>query len=233
MNIFSSNLTKLGKIRWWHWLTISLLALGGFLYWAHSNPLYSDEEMIARFHANRSEIEALVKSYQEFRPSPGRVVWDYLPEIKVLQAKAGVKHVSGELPIWFPNPYSMEASRQFDLFIKNDRGSGVHHLRPYETIAIDFLYEREPDRTRGSVLLSSGPQLIFKELIYTPEVPRIENGILLHPADEKSPSVPAWPVPNRVFPSLNEYPPGWNRPGECALRQIEAQWFIRMCIAVL
>lgn len=212
---------------------LALLSMGGFLYWAHSNPLYSDEEMIVRFQAHRTEIEALIKSYQEFRPSLGRVEWSHLPEIKELQVKAGVRRVHGGLPIWFPNPYSMEAARQFELSTEDDvMKYGLHARRPFHTIAIDFPY-KNPNRTFASVLLPTGTVLIYKQLVYFPEVPKIENGILLQPASPRLPTVPSWPTPERVLPSLDEYPSNWKLKGECVFRQIEPQWFLQMCIATI
>lgn len=236
MSILSGKLFQFRKIKWWHWLLVSLLAMSGFLYWAHSNPLYSDEEMIAKFHAHRAEIESLVQSYRfsEFTPTPEVRHWGALPEVKALMRKAGVERVHGTGPIWFPNPYSMEAAKEFDLLLKSDAGkSGAWFFLPYQTVEIQLINENRPPGYRlAFVLHSSGPNLISKELVYMPEIPRIENGLLLHPVIYNP--VRWFPAPtDRVFPSLNSYPPNWNIKGECVYRQFEPHWFIRMCTAAV
>ena len=75
------------------------------------------------------------------------------------------------------------------------------------------------------MLLSNGSYLIFKELIYFPEVPKISDGKIWWPTftDGRTRS-------SRLFPTLDEYPPNWKK-AECVYRQIDQNWFIRMCIA--
>ena len=81
--------------------------------------------------------------------------------------------------------------------------------------------------------------MIWKEYVFFPEVPRIENSMLLEPVDivgkgfpgstfHKKEGVATKQDMYRVFPSLNHLPNNW-KGFECVYRQIEAQWFIRMC----
>ena len=202
-----------------------LLVLSGLIYWWHVNPLPSDEKMIAHFYAHRAEIEKLVKHYREFKPQ--ETLWGDLPEIKALKQKAGVKHIGSGGEIWRPDPYSAETAKPFEMRIK-DSGNPFWFVRPYNNISIDLLDERQPNQHFGWVLISSGPQLIFKSLYYFPEIPKVERGKWWAPVESDGQLKHGY----RVLPTLDDYPPNWKK-GECVYRQIEAQWFILMCIAAV
>jgi hypothetical protein len=187
MSSVANNPGKAKKIGVWHWLVIFITGIGGALYLlSHYNPFPSDEAMIAHFQTHRAEIESLVKSYREFMPTPEKSNWEELPEVKVLQKKAGVEWVDGGGPTWFPNPYSVEAAKQFHADLKAGRLPGFD-LRPYKTINI----VEHVHHSLRLVLLTSGTEMAFKNLAYMPEIPRIENGILLHAASTTSPSAPS------------------------------------------
>lgn len=96
---------------------LSVLAAAYYTFFV--NPLASDEEMIAHFNAHRAEIEALVKSYREWEPTPGEnVIWNHKPETKRLLERAGVWAVSDIAPIWFDDPYSIEGAARFDVLLR-------------------------------------------------------------------------------------------------------------------
>ena len=200
-------------------VVFSLVALLPLLYWWHVNPLPSDEEMISHFKAHRGEIEELVQKFREWKPSAELPNWHALPEIVALQKKAGVIRVKSLIPTWFPDPYSAEGAKQFRM-----KKIGLDHR--YHSIGVELVNEKRRNRPFASVLLTTGPKLIFKELIYFPEVAKIEDGKLWWPVDEDG-QLKRW---GRIFPTLNEYPPNWKK-AECVYRQIDAHWFIYMCIA--
>lgn len=203
-----------------------MLLICGLWYWWHYNPLPSDEKMIAHFQAHRAEIEELVKRFQEWEPS---VVsnWHGLPKNKALMKMAGVKDVSAR-DIWHPNPYSKEEAREF----WNKRSAMIRSkelsINSYASVAVELIDERQPERHFARVLTSSGSRWIFKELVFIPEIARIEGENLWFPAHvffgvtEKK----------RIFSTLNEYPSHWIK-GECVYRQFEAHWFIIMCAAAV
>ena len=191
------------------------------LYWWHYNPLPSDEEMIAHFNAHRTQIEELVKSYRGFVSGKGKV-WGEIPANKALMAKAGVKRVKTLGPMWFPNPYTIDGAKRFYDLMK--RQHGVNELL-YDSIGVELVNKKRPRTTFASVLLSNGSYLIFKELIYFPEVPKISDGKIWWPTftDGSTRS-------SRLFSTLDEYPPDWKK-AECVYRKIDPNWFIYMCIA--
>lgn len=203
---------------------ITLLLIVGLLYWWHYNPLPSDEEMISHFHNHRVEIEELVKRFREWEPSAEAPNW-YVVQDKALMEKAGVKYVDNNSPVWFPNPYSKEAAKQFDESV---RAGKVPSLNPFSTIVVELLDENDPKRHFAKVLTSSGLRLIFKDLVFMPEVVRIEGENLWLPAHV------FFGVRSkmRIFPSLNSYPSNWTK-GECVYRQFETHWFVRLCAAAV
>jgi len=202
-----------------------LLVLSGLIYWWHVNPLTSDEKMIAHFYEHRAEIEKLVKSYQNWEPSIQIPNWAILPKNKALLEKAKIKRLKDLVPVWHPNSYSVEAEKQFSALIRVGK---IRNIKPYSSIGVELVDGRRPDQYLGWVLISSGPQVIFKELAYFPEIPKIEQGKMWWPVDGKKGH---WRA-DRVFSTLNDYPPDWKK-GECVYRQIEPQWFIRMCVAAV
>jgi len=204
---------------------ITALLIAGLLYWWHYNPLPSDEEMIAHFHNHRAEIEELVKRYREWVPSKSVPNWEAVPENKALMEKARVKRVTDVAPQWPPNPYSKEAVKQFDDSI---RAGKVPSLNPYSNISIELLDEDDPERHFAKVLTSSGVRWIFKELIFIPEIVRIEGENLWLPVHVLSEVRHKM----RIFPSLNSYPSNWTK-GECVYRQFETHWFVHLCAAAV
>ncbi|MDP1612946.1 MAG: hypothetical protein Q8M11_17975 [Sulfuritalea sp.] len=193
------------------WIAVVLLGMAIMTGWWRPLPrnnLASDEELIAYFFAHRADIEELVKRYREYQPPPGQGhhQWRKQGDTAERFKRAGVRDITYNVTVWFPNPYSIETAKQvaatpgFEKYIKH---GGIR-------VQID------DDRfMRNST--------IWKDLSFIPEIPRIENGMLLYPVDEQGRQ-----SRDRVLPTLNSEPPEVQR-DECALRQIEPQWFIRMC----
>lgn len=220
---------QLDRKSFWRTPIILILLISGLLYWWHYNPLPSDEEMIAHFREHRTEIEELVKRYRGCVTTVGTVC-EGLPENQALMEKARVKRVTDSAPVWHPNPYSKEASKQFDDLI---RAGKIPSLNPYSSITVELLDKDDPKRHFARVLTASGSRWIFKELIFIPENIRIEGGSLLLPEsplcncrfDEMTSKL-------RIFPSLDSYPTNWIK-GECVYRQFETHWFIGLCAAAV
>lgn len=204
---------------------IILLLIVGSLYWWHYNPLPSDENMISHFHNHRTEIEELVKRYRAWEPSAAIPNWYVVPENKALMEQSGVKYIDNNGPIWPPNPYSKEAVKQFSDSVSAGK---VPSLNPFSTIVVELTNQDDPDRHFAKVLTSSGLHWIFKDLVFIPEVVRIEGENLWYPIHEFF----GFKYKRRLFSSLNEYPSNWIK-GECVYRQFETHWFIRMCVAVV
>ncbi|MBL8495231.1 MAG: hypothetical protein JNM37_13410 [Rhodocyclaceae bacterium] len=198
---------------------LSVLAAAYYTFFV--NPLASDEEMIAHFNAHRAEIEALVKSYREWEPTPGEnVIWNHKPETKRLLERAGVWAVSDIAPIWFDDPYSIEGAARFDVLLR--AGTPQGYFRKIGTIEVLLLGK---EYARSSFFRYPKGAGLFKRFVYYPVRPRVENGLLLHPFHFGRQG-----EGDRVFDSLNAFPPDW-KVGECVLRKLEPQWFIQMCRA--
>jgi hypothetical protein len=132
--------------------------------------------------------------------------------------RAEIDRVTYIGPVWLPDPYSIETAKRLQELIRHAKDFSL--ARSHGTIKVDL--KPHSDYWQKPIGLG-GP--IWKDLRYFPEVPKIEDGLLVYP-----------PVGNgraersvRVFDSLNSYPPRW-RPGQCFMRQLEAQWFISMCM---
>ena len=208
------------KKRWtkaiWLWI-FGLLALAYFL--VQLNPLPSDEELIAHFQTHRADIEALVKSYRDYE-GVGGSLWERSPDTLALKRKAGVERVVQVGALWLPNPYLPETAEQIERTIRS--GSGCCFFRRHGTLEI----ETDVNRYFRKALRYPGDYFIWKTLFFYPEAPRIENGWLIGPTHKDGENERHY----RVVASLNSYPPDWKR-GECVLRKLEAQWFVRMCRA--
>lgn len=225
-----------------HTLTLIMALFSGFavmifmlLYWWHYNPLPSDEAMIAHLQTHRAEIEELVRSYRAWEPSAATPTWHNRLEIEGLMGKAGVRYVTNIGPVWHPDPYSAEAGKRFeDEMSATTRARKISSINRYSSINVELINPKRPSWHFANVLLKTGPALIFKELVYFPEVAKIEGETLWFAAN-LSYSGKEWKEvkgKSRIFPSLNNYPDNWKK-GECVYRQIDTHWFIYMCIAVI
>lgn len=237
---------------------LGLAGLAFFIGWQwFHNPLPSDEEMIEHFNAHRTELEQLVQGYRYYRAPTGIEPWKHsfelMPSVKSLMTNAGVYHVvgaQGPSGFWYPDHYSAKTIQTIRSLYW---GRSIHHLATEDEILstlrreMPVLFEGSgPIRTlteksrltavihidRGTLKRHSqkAPMRYFgtrihKDYYHFPQSPRIEQGhILIH--DFRNPD--GLGLGQRVFESLNHFPPDWQR-GECVLRRIDAHWFIAMC----
>jgi hypothetical protein len=176
--------------------------------------LQSDAEMIGHFQAHRAEFEKLVALYQKHghlqRSQP-----EYQEHAELLKS-AGVSHLSEDGEIWLPDPYSTETAK---------RAKGMDAFHAYAQHGLML-------RVNQMIMESRVQGLVWKDYFYVPVVPRVEQGRLWWPRSRHS---GALRKSARVFDSLDTYPPEWIQtppkrdPGGCVYRQIEAQWFLRLC----
>jgi len=171
--------------------------------------LPSDEEMVAHFQRHRADFERLVQLYRE-DPRRG-VMIKPTREMKTIMKRIKVNGIAPDQRIWLPpDPYSGQARREIEtLRLRRKADRGDPEARKFGGVILD--YTPEP------VIRLKNLSYVAKEYYYTPLVPKVEGGLL------KTPDV-NW----RIFPTLNRYPPDlWAM--QCAYRQFEPQWFIRMC----
>jgi hypothetical protein len=202
---------------WGAAVLLALLVAGGWWLWSVAGPpsrintLPPDEELIAWFQTNRADIEELVRRYRAYVPPEGKQIgdWEKVGDTPELHKRAGVSRLSdASSAVWLPDPYS-----------------AVARIKDGGYLAVDW---RQATKYKTLVIHSSDKRWwqgrVWKDLVYFPMVPRIEDGRIMHPVEETGVSRPT----DRVLSTLNNEPPDVNR-DECALRQIEPQWFVRMC----
>jgi hypothetical protein len=199
--------------------------------------LASDEEMIAHFKEHRAEIEELVKRYREFEVAPNNETfdnahkkWKQQSDTPELLQKTGVGYITAIMgdaqygdwyTLWFPNPYSIETAHKLKAI--NDLKSWEEKrsiFYKYGMIGV-YLDGRKYSTKHG----------IIKQFVYIPEIPRIENNKLLSPLNINGEHYFRKPL----LSSLNYIPFrfwAYSDNGEatqCAFKQIDLQWFLRMC----
>jgi hypothetical protein len=176
----------------------------------------SDEEMIGHFRKHRAEFDRLVQIYREDLSVPVDVVGYLLPtpEVKAIMDRINVTHVRDDQVPWIPpEPYSRDAGIQSEhtkFLVKADRSE----KRKYASVVLHY------DHPKVLRLKYMGP--VWKKYCYTPLVPRIRDGKLWFPIV----SLLAYGT-GPVVQSLNTYPPDLG-PFDCAYREIEPHWFVRM-----
>jgi hypothetical protein len=232
------------------WLSLAICLVTAFLAGSYYllwiwNPLPSDEEMIANFKAHRAEFEEIVRRYREY-PRPldkDTSFWFKDGDTLELFKRAGVDNVSAS-GCWHPDPYSVEtAIRHHEALLsgRSAREGWVHkygelRIRPATTPRIDHPDRGDSERHYRNTIVHG---VIWKDYRFFPEAPRIENEKLLSPLSivgkgfhgavfHEKEGVATSQYGERVLPSLNRLPSNW-KGFECVYRQIEPQWFIRMC----
>ncbi|MFH2046160.1 MAG: hypothetical protein ABIK92_13540 [Pseudomonadota bacterium] len=221
-----------------------VFAFGLYYFLWEFNPLVSDEEMIAHFRAHRAEFEELVRRYREYPRPPDKdhSFWYREGDTPELMRRAGVARLARLIPAWFPNPYSVEASKRFREAITSGTARKLGLFNKYGTIGISPVSQKSPliqGNSNQYHLITPLRGAIWKTYAHIPEIPRIEDGELLWPLTivgkgapltyyKEIDGVPVSQIRKRVLPSLNKFPEQW-RDYECVYRQIETQWFIRMC----
>lgn len=220
--------TRISKYLCWLWLP----GIAAFFYWYLWiwNPLPSDEQMIANFKAHRADFVEAVRRYRDYprQPDKDTSFWFKEGDTLELYKRAGIDGIDhSALNPYLPNPYSIETAilvgektrnaKDFMIFFRY----GVLRIKPASTPRIDHPYQSDDSGYRRNTLVYN---VIWKDYYFFPEVPLIENGELLGPVNQKG----EYTYRLRVFPSLNNFPNHW-KDFECVYRQIEPQWFLRMC----
>lgn len=183
------------------------------------NPLPSDNEMIEHLRIHRADIEELIDLHRNYRLQPGEkpVGWTSIPPIQTLLARTGIQYVHNTTGgLWLPKPYSVDTARQA---VEMRRRLGLYACRQYCAKRIRLADDR-------AFILKVRYGWLFKDFTYFPQPPKISGGKLWPPVNERGNSR----AKGRVLKDLDRFPPRWKK-GECVYRQIEPQWFIRMCRA--
>ena len=210
----------------WLWLP-GVVAAVYYSLWIW-NPLPSDEQMIENFKANRADFVEVVRRYRNYpRPSDKDTsFWYKEGDTLEIYKRAGIDRIDYSTPIWSPNPYSIDTAKKAK-HINIQKGYDAHHyygalkIVPATTPRINHPEQSDDRSYRRNTLLHG---VIWKDYYFFPEVPRIENGDLLGPINHNG----KYSYRSRVLPTLNRLPNHW-KDFECVYRQVEPQWFLRMC----
>jgi len=195
------------------------------------NPLPSDEAMITNFKEHRADFVEAVRRYREYpRPNDKDTsLWFKEGDTLEVYRRAGISRIESWTPVWLPDPYSPENYKKIDEEIKAHRGFALaHKYGALEIIPATPQPKDNPnwdwanDRAFRRNTLTHG--VIWKDYNFFPEPPRIENDRLLGPISHLGTNY----FKDRVLPSLNQIPPDW-KSFECVFRQIEPQWYLRLC----
>lgn len=222
-------------------ICVSLAALGcgvHYLLWIW-NPLARDEQMIENFMTHRADFIEVVHRYRNYQRSPDKDAssWYKEGDTQELYKRAMIVDIDAQ-GIWLPNPYSAEtAKRKYGLVgFEYNRKYGALRISPTCPSCAAHPDQRgDLDHRRNTLLFGT----IWKDYYFFPEVPRVESGKLLWPLSvvgkgfpgaqfHEKEGVATIQKKERVLPSLNRLPSHWQE-SECVYRQIEPQWFIRMC----
>ncbi|MEW6530419.1 MAG: hypothetical protein AB1473_06255 [Thermodesulfobacteriota bacterium] len=176
--------------------------------------LPTDEYMIRHFRRNRADFERLVQIYREDPSPPGEGgFWVPTTEARAIMARINVAYVVRDSSIWVPpDPYSYDARKEIErskLIRRIDEGDP--QARKFTGLFVRYIH---PPVIRLNRYFSK----VSKSYYYTPFAPKVENGLL-----KLAPDGGKW-----LFPTLSQYPPDLGSM-DCAYRQIEPQWFIRLC----
>lgn len=204
------------------------------------NPLPSDEKMITHFQTHRAEFETLVKDFQLYTYYPERISFKSIPENSVRIKKTAILSLQ-KRGLWFPNT---KVAWQYDMLLNKIKQRQIANnklIRDRKRKRLDLLNENKSkfpyERYKGIVLTMmqtrsfSRPVLRWvglrqasKQYMYIPHNGATEDGLLRQIEFNGSDS-----LTYSIYDSLTSYPFFWAT-GECVFRQIEPQWFIRMCL---
>lgn len=210
---------------WKYAIWFFLPGFAGFLYyflWIW-NPLTSDDEMITNFKAHRADFVEVARRYRDYDRSTDKdhSFWFKDGDTLDIYKRAGIDSIDYSTPIWLPEPYLTSTAKQ--------EKSMIGYAFSYKYGALRITPARSPrlyspentNRYRWNGLVYGS---LWKDYYFFPEAPRVENGELLGPIRSDG----TYSFRDRVLPSLDSFPPHW-KDFECVYRQIEPQWFLRMC----
>lgn len=219
-------------IKYLLWLLLPVVAAAAIYYnlWIE-NPLPSDEHMLDNFKAHRADFVEAVRRYRNYPrpPHTDTSFWYKEGDTLELYKRAGIDGIDhSALNPYLPNPYSIETAKFVSEKTRNAKDFmlfhryGVLRITPATNPRINHPDQIDDhSRYRRNTLIHG---VIWKDYYFFPEAPRIENAELLGPVDQKG----EYTYRLRVLPSLNRFPDHW-KDFECVYRQIEPQWFLRMC----
>ena len=193
-------------------ITMALLALTG----CDGRRLISDQAMIDHFQVHKQEFNELTQLY--LHRSTDIMAWSARPDVIELKKKTGIDRIIDAAGYWFENPYSTEAA----IKSKAMRDNNTFSQNNFRSAAL--IKMADTNIFWAAYLWNGG--LNWKDYVYFPEPPIIEEGRIKWPTEIKARVFSNHWL--RTLDSLDS--PTWER-GECVLRKIEPQWFLKRCRA--
>ena len=190
-----------------------------FYFHVFVNPLPPDEKYIEIFQTHRADLETMIKAYYA---APEAYLWDHSPDIQKIKKQAGIYRIV-ENGYWMPDLYSVESQQRLRHLFTVTTAEGRFALRQFEALEIEI--EDSHGLESSPRYLSSS--FVLKRFLYIPTVPKTSNGKLWPPVSSTQSPYSKYSG-YRLLPNLTSYPHNW-QDSECVYRQLESQWFIKMC----
>ena len=238
---------RLVRNKWlaWTWPMLVIVGVSFLVYyrlWIW-NPLPRDEEMIEHFQAHRADFEEAVRRYREYPHLPDKDTSLWFKEGDTLEVykRAGIDSITYLIPMWLPNPYSVETAIFVDKIVDQP---GRAPFEKYSSLGITPA--TTPRIDHPDIMDDSGFRkfslkfgIVWKSYYYTPEEPRVVHGKMLWPLTTVGKGFPGSTYhelervsvrqsESQVLSTLDVFPDNWGIMG-CVYRQIEPQWFLQMC----
>jgi hypothetical protein len=182
----------------------------------------SDAQMIAHVAANKGAFEKLVHLYQTdqrrtWQQQGGSLIPVETPQYLSLVKELRLQGLSDDSALWMPDPYREDMV---------ERARGLNAFTAYRYHGIFFV----TDRTVFSAWEPRFGQQVWKEFFFTPERALIKDGALWWPRSHHDAKLDRRAA---LVSTLDSYPPEWlgrsGRIAECAYRQIDVHWYLRLC----
>ena len=161
-------------------------------------------------------------------------------DVQEIMKRAGISNISGTVYRWYPDPYSIKTAQEDDNRIHSGDFGMYRNPKYWEARIKQMPFDRY---TKSRLIYAKNGvrmSMVWKEFVHMPEVPRIENSWLLDPPGvvyrktlpdtqyHEKENIYIQQTRRRVLTSLNKVPENWEV-YECVYRQLEPQWFLRMC----
>ena len=235
-----------GRAIWWHWLRNPLPSDENLI--KQFNTHRSELELLVKNYRNNRHGDPPI-------PSSDPVILELMKKAGVEKTDQASSLDFGE---WYPEPYSDHTLQVLKSLEKRTSSNNeasrrekmeiLHHelpelfekTAPIEDVA-DIKYitsvikinlgpkpTHRPTYNESYTSSSRYPKTrLTKGFCYFPQPPKVESGRIInigYSLEDKAFTRPGL----RVFDSLDDYPPNWER-SECVLKRIDAHWFIFMC----
>ncbi|MDR2635536.1 MAG: hypothetical protein LBC08_01770 [Campylobacteraceae bacterium] len=214
------------------------------------DPEIAESEFIVKKQENGEYEKIPYRSHNLWRNQENTLELIQKTGIYTLYVHSKNPAIDDSITLWLPNPYSEETAKLAKEMINSSKKI---HDDFSEKKPVEYQYGAIVINLKPKVKYQRNTRVfdeLYKDLYFIPEIPRIEDGKLLDPVDINTNHT----AKRSVLPSLDRIPIKWHiskkytdfydileyvKPFRryiykrldfsCVFRQIEPQWFLRMC----